>query len=90
MSVKIRMHDFWLHLVGNQPVVETEGNTIGECFDDLVRRYPGIKDELFDKRGKLHGYVEIYLNNASAYPNELKRPVKDGDEIMVVVMAVGG
>jgi molybdopterin converting factor small subunit len=59
-------------------------------LNELVRRYPEVKSELFDKRGNLHGYVELYLNGASAYPNELKRAVKDGDEVSVIVMAVGG
>jgi hypothetical protein len=49
-----------------------------------------LESALFDKRGKLNNIVEIYLNLQSAYPDELARQVKDGDEIHVTLMLSGG
>jgi hypothetical protein len=34
--------------------------------------------------------MEVYLNGASAFPNELVKPVKDGDKINLVYMLSGG
>jgi len=45
---------------------------------------------LFPKKEKLLNNVEVYLSRASAYPNELAKPVKDEDEIHLVVMLTGG
>ena len=42
------------------------------------------------KKDQLLNNVEILLNHISAYPNELAKPVKDGDEIHLVVMLAGG
>ncbi|MBC7347910.1 MAG: MoaD/ThiS family protein [Clostridia bacterium] len=90
MSVKIRMHPFFQHLVDGQETIEVEGKNVGQCLTSLVSRFPGLKAELFDKRGQLRSYIEIYLNNESTYPEELNHRVADGDELSIVVMAVGG
>jgi hypothetical protein len=49
-----------------------------------------MEKALFAKKDKLHNIVEVYLNHGSAYPDELVKPVKDGDEIHLVVMLAGG
>jgi hypothetical protein len=49
-----------------------------------------MKDVLFDKKGKLRNIVEIYVNHESAYPDELKKTVRDGDEIHLTFMLAGG
>jgi hypothetical protein len=49
-----------------------------------------MEKALLARKDKLLNNVEVYLNHASAYPNELVKPVKDGDEIHLVVMLTGG
>ena len=66
------------------------GNTVGDCLNHLVQQFPGMEKALFAKKDKLHNIVEIYVNHATAYPNELMKPVKEGDEIHLVVMLAGG
>ena len=51
------------------------------CLKELVKQYPNLENEIFDKKGKLLSVLEIYLNGASAYPDEVAREVKDGDEM---------
>jgi hypothetical protein len=45
---------------------------------------------LFDKKGTLLNAIEIYINLKSAYPGELVKPVKDGDDIHITLMLAGG
>jgi molybdopterin converting factor small subunit len=71
-------------------VISVEGNTVGECLSNLVQQYPGMEKALFTKKDKLLNVVEVFVNDASAYPNELSKPVKDGDEITLLVMLAGG
>ena len=66
------------------------GNTVGECLNDLIKQFPGMEKALFAKKDKLLNIVEVYVNHASAYPNELAKPVKDEDEIHLVLMLAGG
>jgi hypothetical protein len=45
---------------------------------------------LFVAKDKLQNNIEIFINDATAYPNELVKPVKEGDKIHLVVMLAGG
>ena len=90
MPVNVHVHTTHRPLTGGLEVVPVEGSTVGECLNHLVRQYPGMEKALFAKKDKLHNVVEIYLNHATTYPNELAKPVKDGDDIHLVVMLAGG
>ena len=63
---------------------------MGACLADLVRQYPGIEKSLFDDKGKLRNNVEVYVNMESAYPDELAKAVKSGDEIHLTLILTGG
>ena len=90
MSVKINLHKTHRSYADGLEVVETQGNTVGECLDDLIAQHPGLKEKLFDTKGKLRNTIEIYLNMETAYPDELKKKVKPGDEIHLTILLAGG
>jgi len=90
MSVKVHIHTTHRQYTNGLEVVEVKGNTVGDCLNDLVQQFPGMEKALFAKKDKLHNIVEIYVNHATAYPNELMKPVKEDDEIHLVVMLAGG
>lgn len=90
MSVKVNIHPNLFHLTDNKEVVEVNGKTVGECLNNLTQFYPEIKGTLFNKNGKLFTHINIYVNQESAYPQELNKPVSDGDVIQIVLMLAGG
>ena len=90
MSKTIRIHRGLRHFTDNQPTVDVNGATVGECLKDMISRYPGIEPKLFDKKGKLRNYIEIYVNAKTSYPEELAMPVKDGDVLTIIFMIAGG
>jgi molybdopterin converting factor small subunit len=90
MPVKIHIHTTHRQFTKGLEVVPVEGNTVGECLAQLVKQFPGMEKALFAKKDKLLNTVEVYLNQASAYPNELAKPVKDGDDIHLLIMLAGG
>ena len=90
VGVFVNIHQTHRHLTGGLDMVEVDGTSIGECLDDLVARYPALEDALFAERGKLINFIEIYHNLESAYPDELARPVKNGDEIHITILLAGG
>ncbi len=90
MSVKINLHKTHRPFADGLEMVEVDGSTVGECLGALVERFPEMEEKLFAKKGKLHDVIEIYLNLESAYPDELTRPVKDGDEIYATIILAGG
>lgn len=90
MSVKINIHPFLTQHTNDQDVVEVNGSTVGQCLEQLVGQYPELRKWLFEKDGKLNRLVEIYVNGESSYPEELAKPVKDGDELHIVIIISGG
>jgi molybdopterin converting factor small subunit len=90
MAVKIHIHRAHRQFTDGLEVVAVEGKTVGECLNELIKQFPGMEKALFAKKDKLLNNVEVYLNHASAYPNELLKPVKDDDEIHLLVMLTGG
>jgi molybdopterin converting factor small subunit len=90
MPVNIHIHTTHRQFTNGLETVPVKGRTVGECLNDLTQQFPGMEKALFDKKGKLLNIVEVYVNHATAYPNELIKSVKDGDEIHLVVMLAGG
>ncbi|MBU1341061.1 MAG: MoaD/ThiS family protein [Proteobacteria bacterium] len=90
MSIKIHIHVTHRRHTNGQETIETQGTCVGEALHNFVAQYPGMKNELFDKKGALRHYIEIYLNKESAYPGELEKQLKDGDEIQIITFLAGG
>jgi len=90
MPVGVHIHLTHRQFTDGLDVVAVEGNTVGECLDQLVKQFPKMEQALFAKKDKLLNIVEVYVNQSSAYPNELAKPVKDGDEIHLILMLAGG
>jgi len=90
MPVKIHIHATHRQFTNGLEVVTVEGNTVGECLNQLIKQFPGMEKALFAKKDKLLNIAEVYINHVSAYPNELVKPVKDGDEIHLIIMLAGG
>lgn len=90
MSATIHIHPTHRALTGGLAAVAVEGSTVGECLEALAARFPGLRTALWDDGGRLKNQIEIYLNAKSAYPDELAKPVRPGDEIHLTVMLAGG
>ena len=90
MSIKIDIPSYLQPYTNDTEVVELNAGTVGECLNHLTEKFPGIEKMLFAKNGKLHGYVGIYVNGEDAYPEELVKPVKDGDELYILYIIGGG
>ena len=90
MSIKINIHKTHRQFTNGLDIVEIDGNTVGACLDNLVRQFPDMGKVLLNKKGKLLNVIEIYVNLKSAYPNELAKQVKDGDNLHITLMIAGG
>ena len=88
--VKINIPSYMQPFTNNMEVVEVSGNTIGKCLNHLVEQFPCIKGQLFSKNGDLFENVIISVNGESAYPEQLVKPVKEGDELNILLVIGGG
>jgi molybdopterin converting factor small subunit len=90
VGVKVNIHKTHRELANGLDIVEVEGQNVGDCLSQLIGQFPGFQEVLFAKSGKLQNWIEIYVNMESAYPEELAKPVKDGDEMHITIMLSGG
>lgn len=90
MSIYVNIHRTHRQLTNGHERIPVEGRTIGECLEALIGHYPGLAKVLFNQNKDLRGHLEIYLNMESAYPDELKKKVSDGDEIYITALLSGG
>jgi molybdopterin converting factor small subunit len=90
MSIGVKVSSIFAKYTNNQRTAEVNGSTVGECIDHLVKQFPALKQALFDKNDRLRHYIDVYVNQESAYPEELAKPVKDGDNLQIVMVIAGG
>lgn len=76
---------------GGQATVATEGATVGEVFDDLIRQHPGLRDQLLTPEGEVHRHLNIFLNDDDIrYLGKLDAKVGDGDTVTLMPAVAGG
>ena len=90
MSGKVNLTPYFRDILNRQETLTANGSTIGEIINDIDKRYPGFKKECIDPQGKPYGFLEIYLNQDPAFPDELTRKVKDNDEVTILTVIGGG
>ena len=91
MSVKVKIfHGELNRVINSSGEVRVEGKTVGECLQDLVRRYPAAKPLMFDSNGELLKRFYVFVNQESLFKADFARPVTDKDELILVVLATAG
>jgi molybdopterin converting factor small subunit len=93
MLMKIKVNVFSANLLRamrNPPAVEAEGETVGQCLNDLIRQYPDVAGLILDKAGRLRREVYVYVNAESLHKAEMTRPLKPGDALILAVLVTGG
>lgn len=91
MSVSVKIyHGELQRVIGAPGELSVEGNTVGECLADLVRRYPQAKPMIFDANGRLHKRFYVFVNQESMFKADFDRLVTDKDELILVVLATAG
>ena len=90
MSIRVRFPPYLQKFTGGRESVESSGQNIGEVLNNLEIQFPGIKQQLCDKQGRLFSFYDIYINSESSYPEELDKPVNDGDEVAIMILLGGG
>jgi sulfur-carrier protein len=75
----------------NQEEVQVDGKTVGEVLANLDKACPGIGGRIFDEKGGVRRYVNVFHNDEDVrFLQELKTPVKDGDRVSLVPAIAGG
>jgi MoaD family protein len=90
LSIKVNIPRFLRGYTGQVKATGVEGSTIGECLEALVRQFPRLKKELFDRNGNLRSYLTIWVNQEGTNSTELTVSLKEGDELDILPVIIGG
>ena len=90
-TINVRMTAVLQKVTGGQKTVEASGSNVAQVFEDIDARFPGFKAQVYGADGKLHRFVNIYLNDEDIrYTGGLDTAVKAGDTLDVLPALAGG
>ncbi len=91
MAVEIRLPTVLRQYAGGQASIRANGGTIGEVFEDAQRQFPLLAGHLVTEEGKLHRFVNVYLNDEDVrFLQGLDTPVNDSDTVVILPAMAGG
>jgi molybdopterin converting factor small subunit len=77
--------------VNDQSEFEATGATVAELLDDVLQRYPAFKPHLYDSKGNLRRYFNIFVNGTHIRDlNGMETALKDDDKVILMASAAGG
>lgn len=91
MPIKVRIPQPLQKITKDKPEVEVNAKDVGELIDNLEKNFPGIKARLYDEKGALRRFINIYVNEEDVrFLNMEKTSLKDGDEVSIIPAIAGG
>lgn len=91
MPVTVRIPTPLRGLTGGKGEVEATGNSVAELIDNIEKQHPGLKERLYDEKGQLRRFVNIYLNEEDIrFLNGPETSTKDGDVVSIIPAIAGG
>ena len=87
MSVTVRLQLLLSQFADGQEVVEITADNNIDCLNKLTAQFPGLRRWLFTKQGEVAAYVRLFINRRQA---SVDSELKDGDELLIMLAAVGG
>ena len=91
MAIEVRIPTILRTHTGGNKTVEGNGATLAALVDDLDSQHPGLKNRLVTEEGKLHRFVNVYVNDEDVrFTGGLGTALNDGDQIVVLPAVAGG
>lgn len=90
-TITVRVTAVLQKLTGGQKTVEATGASVAALLEDIEARYPGFRAQMYGGDGKLHRFVNVYLNDEDIrYTGGPETPVKQGDVLDILPALAGG
>jgi sulfur-carrier protein len=68
--------------------LQADGDTLNALFDDLDRRYPGLRFRVVDEQGRLRPNMRLFVNGRGV--RDLGHALQPADFVAVVLALSGG
>ncbi len=90
MKVSIQLFGIIRQETEWKDIVEVEGGTPEECLGALVGRYPNAKKWIYNRHGEMLDRFQISVNDQLIQKDEFSSPLKEGDELSMLLNICGG
>ena len=91
MSIEVRVPTILRKHTSGEKKVDGEGQTLRELVDDLELSNPGLGGALVDEDGRLHRFINIYVNDEDVrFLGGIETPLEDGDSVSILPAVAGG
>ena len=91
MAVEVKIPTVLRAQVDGNASVSVDGANVGEVFEALVARFPGLRGNLLGDDGGMHKFVNVFVNDDDIrYLDRLDTKLSDGDEIAILPAVAGG
>jgi molybdopterin synthase sulfur carrier subunit len=91
MAVSIYIPTPFRRATGNEARVEVDAADVRELFDELERRFDGLRGLVRDPNGQVHHHVNVYVNGEEIGALQGQdTPLKTGDEVSIIPALAGG
>ncbi len=91
MSIQVKIPTSLRRFTEGQENVALQGETVGVVLGLLRDNYPDLGGRLFDDKGGVRRFVNVYLNEDDIrFLEQLDTPVADNDEISIIPAIAGG
>ena len=91
MAIEVRIPTILRTHTGGNKTVEGTGATLSALIDDLDAQHSGLKNRLVTEEGKLHRFVNVYVNDEDVrFIGGLQAELSDGDQVVVLPAVAGG
>ena len=91
MAIKVFIPTPLRTYTDNRDTLEVAGSNIGEVLSNLTQQYSELKRHLFDEKGALRNFVNVYVNDEDVrYLQKDATPVNKGDVVTIVPSIAGG
>jgi len=91
MSIEVQVPQILRKHTGGAKSLKASGRTVREVLEDLDRQHPGLRERILEDGGRLHRFVNIYVNDEDVrFIQALDTPLKDGDVVSILPAVAGG
>jgi molybdopterin converting factor small subunit len=90
MAVTVRLSSLLRQATDWQEIVRVDAQTPEECIHAVVTQFPDVEKWIYDKNGKMWDRIQFFLNGKRIARDELDKPIRDGDELNILLNIGGG
>ena len=93
MKIIVHYYATLRQVVGSRQVdfVLPQGGTLRRLVEEMVGRYPDLRNEILDPQGNLYGHIHIFINGRdSTFLDDSMNSILEPEDIISIFPPVGG